>query len=618
MKYKNKKILLVSIVFLTLIMLTPFQINNSNQGVNTDEISDLNYSSGLEGAENIIITTILRNVEVSGSGIINIEDDLTVKNTYNNPIPSILVGIPLNLIDNLIYFKSVSSNEHSLLSERSNLIMNDNEMIMIHFDTPLFPKQNITITFSHSYANIPIYYIGPTEQNIDYSINPFPILPYKTEKEVRTLFRMPETSEVIDFEQVEDIGNMITDNIYEYDLANSLELDYLEPFLENLKEEEREITISFRDMDVTKMQIESVTREIYISAWGLIRIREEILIQNIGFIQISLLSINIPILSKNLRVFDDIGDLEISTFTENEENPEIKTFSINLARNRAVLSPSSKYKFMLEYQLPFEDYSSINWFEQSIKINLYTTTHEFYVLEENVHLVIEGCNDLVFISTDPYAIQQSRGSTILTYISENKSPIERFMVQFTFSIDIFNLLLRPLILILIIALIMSLYVVIIKTRKRKEIEGELGGEFIPFSEIREFCSLYDEKNALSLEIRRAEQAAKSKKMAKKTYSNILSKNTLKIEQIKQELLPFKKVLMDTNETFENLIKKLDVLDAERISVDDSLNLLETRYKRGRLPSKAAYEKLSTDFDRRRKKIDRTIDRIIQQLRSYLL
>ena len=107
-------------------------------------------------------------------------------------------------------------------------------------------------------------------------------------------------------------------------------------------------------------------------------------------------------------------------------------------------------------------------------------------------------------------------------------------------------------------------------------------------------------------------------MAKKTYNNILSKNTLKIEQIKQELLPFKKVLMDTNETFENLIKKLDILDAERISVDDSLNLLETRYKRGRLPSKAAYEKLSTDFDRRRKKIDRTIDRIIQQLRSYLL
>ncbi len=618
MKYKNTKVLFVSIVFLTLIMLTPFQMNVSNQTINSDEKADLNYSSGLEGAENIIITKILRNVEVSGSGVINIEDELTIKNTYNNPIPSILVGIPLNLIDNLIFFKAVSSNEHTLLSKRSNLIMNDNEMITIYLDTPILPNQEITIKFAHSYVNIPIYYIGAAEQNIDYSINPFPILPYKTEKEVRTILRMPETSEVIDFEMVEDIGNRISDNIYDYDLSNSIKLDYLEPFLENLKEEERQITITFRDMDVTRMQIERLDREIYISAWGLIRVREEILIQNIGFIQISLFSLNIPILSKNLRVFDDIGELEISDLTENEDNPEIKTFSINLAGIRSKLFPFSKYKFMLEYQLPFEEYSSINWFEQSIKINLYTTTHEFYVLEENVNLVIEGCNDITYISTNPYAIHQTRGSTVLTYLSEYKSPIESFVLQFTFSIDIFNLLLRPLILILIIILIMSLYVVIIKTRKRKEIISEIRGEFIPFNEIREFCSLYDEKNALALEIRRAEQEAKSKKMAKKTYKNILSKNTLKIEQIKKELLPFKKVLIDTNETFENLLNKLDILDAERISVDDSLNLLETRYKRGKLPSKAAYEKLSTDFDRRRKKIDRTIDRIIQQLRSYLL
>ena len=66
------------------------------------------------------------------------------------------------------------------------------------------------------------------------------------------------------------------------------------------------------------------------------------------------------------------------------------------------------------------------------------------------------------------------------------------------------------------------------------------------------------------------------------------------------------------------LKKGDVLEVERISIKDSLNLLESRYKRGRLPSRAAYMKLSDDFKKRRKKIDRTIDRYLQQLRSYLL
>jgi len=272
----------------------------------------------------------------------------------------------------------------------------------------------------------------------------------------------------------------------------------------------------------------------------------------------------------------------------------------------------------VEYILPFEDYTSFNWFEQSVKINLKTLTHEFYVLTENINVIIEGCNSIKAISKNPDAISQSRGSMILTYNSENVSPIEISMIQFTFTVDLFSLLLRPLIIMLIIALISSFYVVFIKTRRKQEERDEQSSESIPFTEIREFCSLYEEKNALVLEIRRAEDQAKRKKMAKKIYKNILAKNSAKVDQIKQEIVPFKKALTETNETFENIIKKLDILDAERISVNDSLNLLETRYKRGRLPSKAAYQKLSDDFMKRRKKIDRTIDKLIQQLRSYLL
>jgi hypothetical protein len=157
--------------------------------------------------------------------------------------------------------------------------------------------------------------------------------------------------------------------------------------------------------------------------------------------------------------------------------------------------------------------------------------------------------------------------------------------------------------------------------KNKKVEGEVltfKKDFLPINEIREYCSLYEEKNALILEIRKAEEEAKRKKLAKKSYNNILSKNSIKIEEIKGALLPFKDILAETNETFNNIIKKLDILDAERVSVDDSINLLESRYKRGKLPSKAAYEKLESDILNRRKKIDRTIDRYIQQLRSYLL
>ena len=162
------------------------------------------------------------------------------------------------------------------------------------------------------------------------------------------------------------------------------------------------------------------------------------------------------------------------------------------------------------------------------------------------------------------------------------------------------------------------YVFITKIRKKELESTSLTRKFIPVNEIREFSSLTEEKNALTLEIRKAEEATKRKKMAKKKYKNILEKNTSKIDEIQKEIKPFKNILFEAGEIFENIIKRLDLLEAERVSVKDSLILLETRYKRGRLPSREAYQKLSEDFSKRRRKIDRTIDKLLQQLRSYLL
>ena len=78
------------------------------------------------------------------------------------------------------------------------------------------------------------------------------------------------------------------------------------------------------------------------------------------------------------------------------------------------------------------------------------------------------------------------------------------------------------------------------------------------------------------------------------------------------------IISEINVSFENIVRKLEVLEAERLSVKDGLNLLEARYKRGRLPSRAAYMKLSDNFLIRLKKIDRSIDKNIRSLRSYLL
>ena len=219
----------------------------------------------------------------------------------------------------------------------------------------------------------------------------------------------------------------------------------------------------------------------------------------------------------------------------------------------------------MQYYLPFEKYISLNWFEESIKLDIFTTDFDYLGRDQTTRIIIEGCQEVYDISIQPEAIDNTHNGVVLVFKNDYVSPLESNIVQFTFTINIFEILLRPIIFILIISLILTSFIFLVKLRKREEDSTIIRKEIIPVNEIREFCSLNEEKNALILEIRRAEEDAKRKKMAKKRYKNLLDKNTLKIEQIQKEIIPFKKTIIEVNEIFENIIKKLDLLEAERLS-----------------------------------------------------
>ena len=622
--FRSKKIYLFTIGLISLIiLLSNIQYNSDNFLQNREEYIAPKLSASLEGAENIIITDLIRTVNISVYDLVNFKDKLTILNQNNNPITSIFIPIPLNKSDNVVFCKATGESKNTLLTERAHLVLNDYEIIAVYFETPLLPHQKTTISFYHSHKNCLVYY---TQLNEEYQIEQyfnitetvFPILPYKVEGGViQTHFIFPTASNIVYYERIEDLGFPIIPATLVYDLSQSVYFDHIDPFLENFNNT-KQIPISTQDNSFSKMEFEKINREINISPWGIIKVKENYILQNLGPIDINNVPLHVPYSSKNVHVYDDIGDLIYTDLEESEIFANKKSFTINLGSNRVPLKPSSKISFTVEYVLDIYEYISINWFQQSIQINLFTTTFECLGNEQTINVVIQGCNNLEYVSLPPDAIIDTGGSKTLVYNFEFVTPIESKMIQFTFSIDLFELLLRPIIITLIIGLLASIYVIVIKIKKEREEKFVTEKVEIPVDELREFCSLHEEKNALVLEIRRAEEDAKRKKIAKKIFSNLLSKNTTKIEQIKQELLPFKKALMETSETFENIIKKLDVLDAERESVNDGLTLLDNRYKRGKLPSKAAYQKLLEDFMKRRRRIDRTIDKNIQQLRSYLL
>jgi len=616
---KRTKIILLFGVLSFIFIFQYFDDNSIYQYQDQDEFEIPKLSGSLEGAENILIPELIRRTNLSTTGLINILDRMTILNENDNPINSILIGIPLKDSSKLIYIDARSEAKNSLITERSYGVLGSYELINIYFDSPLLPSQTTKIIIKQSYIDLVSYEIAELEEGLTQVINfnglLFPILPYRVEGDVKSIYAIPPNAELHTRKQFGGMGQPLGGNVL-YDLAQSLDYNHLDPYLENLNE--NNVTyVSIKSLESTRLEVEEINREIFISPWGIIKNLEEITMQNIGIIEIPLFSLEIPEAAKNVKIYDELGEL-FGTLENSPTDNTKQRLTVQLYQNRVYLIPFSKFKFFLEYNLPHEDYVSHNWFQQSISINLLTTQYEYLIHKQTTKIVIEGCSAIDYTSSSPEAIYNSGGTKVLVYSSEYVSPYEKKPILFTFTVDIFDLILRPIIFIMIIAFLSSMFVLIIKTRKRAEDVSIFKKDFIPTSEIREFCSLYEEKNALILEIRKAENETKRKKIAKKTYKNLLTKNTAKIDQIKDEISPFKKILIEASDTYNNIIKKLDVLDAERISVNDSLNLLESRYKRGKLPSKAAYQKLSDDFFNRRKKIDRTIDKYIQQLRSYLL
>ncbi|MBD3254449.1 MAG: hypothetical protein GF383_05115 [Candidatus Lokiarchaeota archaeon] len=624
MKRKAISIILTAFVFsLIIVSLVPTTINSegtasSSVSSNFNHISDedLKTSSDLEAIDDVLITYLKREAIISGYDIVNVDDTLVVKNFNNNPITYILIGIDKAQTENLIFFEAVGNDENTLTTEKTKLTMDNFEMFLIYFESPLNPSQSVQITFRQSYKD-QLDYIRETptaQQTINYSTYVFPILPYEAEGSITAVYEYPSGSQLISFS---DWGTEQTgDNTITYTKTE------LEPFLENLRSSNEDIiNIHASNTVFTKLEAEEIDRKILISPWGTIKVEEEYQLINKGKIDVDDLSLEIPGPAESVFVFDDLGEiLGVDIYPEEEYyNLTKKELDIDLDENRVTIEPNTKFKFSIEYYLPVEKYITLNWLQQTFEIDALTTVFEFLGKDQTIKIEIEACFSLDSVSESPDAIEHGQNSLILVYKSDYVSPIENKDMLFTYTVNFFDLIFRPFLFMLIIVAVLSLYIVFIKTRKEEAIGAMvLRKEMIPVNELREYISLYEEKNALVIEMREAEEDVKRKKIIKKKYKNIIDKNTARIKEIEKEIQPFKETIRETNQTFENIVKKLEVLEAERLSVNDSLNLLEARYKRGRLPSKAAYLKLSDNFLRRQKKIDRSIDKNIQALRSYLL
>jgi len=606
---KNKHFLLFGFLFSLLIFCSLISVFKNKNSGNFQTPSTIKNASILNTFEGVQITELYRNVKLSGNGLLTAEDSFTIKNIYNNPISFITIGIDESYFENLIYYDSKGPYSETLNVQFSEIMIETFKMAYIYFDSPLLPNQETSIIFTHLYKNLYNFSregLGQQQtQIIFFNFNIYPTIPYMVDS-VGILFSHPQVGEEISVINASGEEGKFEGGYLQFNK------ELMPPFYN------KSIIGSFTYTETTQLQIDKILRKITFNSLGYIIVDETLTIHNTGAISISSFSFLIPANVSEVEVFDYLGPIEGASL-DSEPNMDgvTKDLVISLIQNRVSLDVDSKFDVSIRYQLPYDEYHVFNWLYNSISIDLFLTKCDYVICDQEIQILIDGCENIISITEQPDSFETLGDDLVLIFTDDIVSPLDEKHVNIIYTLNLLEILMRPLIFTILFMIIFTSFVIITKTKKEELPFDAYRKRDIPIKELRQFFTLYEEKNAIFLNIQLADDDVKRKKLTKKKYLNELKKYDLKIKSLENELTPLRKILEESTKIFVNIFKKLELLEAERFSLKDNINLLENRYKKGKLPSKSAYEKLLGDFLKRREKVRKAIDRQIHELKAYL-
>jgi septal ring factor EnvC (AmiA/AmiB activator) len=97
------------------------------------------------------------------------------------------------------------------------------------------------------------------------------------------------------------------------------------------------------------------------------------------------------------------------------------------------------------------------------------------------------------------------------------------------------------------------------------------------------------------------------KVQKRTLEN-------RIDGISNNISELKKLFRSAGGNYANLVRQLDVAEAELAEVETNTRNIEVRHRKGALPLDA-YKKAKTDYERRKEKAEASINGILLRLRE---
>jgi len=353
----------------------------------------------------------------------------------------------------------------------------------------------------------------------------------------------------------------------------------------------------------------SIDRSVVLDIGGYLTTTETHHVKNLGPNSLQIINFTIPIteINASLEVRDNSGKL-----------PATVVGNLVTAQFPYPVPENSTYTYQVTYKTLTVDYRTVEGGLEVITMSP-VTVYGGIVDLETVSVTLTP--DAILFSAGPAANHYtvtSGNSIVISFTFRNVTILNTGNIEFRFAESLAQTLARPILFTLGVYIIGIIYVAIRRLRrkaapggvKREGIakERELAGA------IKDFCTDYEEKVAITLEIEELGKDRSKGRVSKRAYVERMNVARRRLAMLMNRLSEQKVKISAVSRRYTTMIKQLDTYDEERESARASLDNLEFRRRQGKV-SGDVYNRLKYDITKKIEKATSGIDRTIVELRQ---
>lgn len=558
--------------------------------------------AGINDLASVSILSISREAQINVYGLITIEDEYEVRNDGGAPVNSFIILEHEQLFPKTTYREVTLGTGENAAFRVLDTLVDVHYQVLVTLPRPVLPGESCSLEYLHTVAHLMTVVRDGDSQEFTL---PVPIYPAAINDvtAATTDFTFPAGTVFMEesIAPTNEDGATLT---YSQDNVDAFSTEFT--------------TIVYVYHTPTLLQLDTLTRRIFVDTWGHLKVEERHELQSMGPVSVTTFQFQIPKDATGFEVSDALGGIGGHAVSEANADGKTKNVTMNLQINRAAIGGYTKFVYDIEYNVPLDPNLRSSWFTHEFEVDVYMSRFQYSVFNDTTRVILLGGQEVSRVHPQPDSIENSNEGMVLVFNTPAVSPYHAKTLEVTFRVNPFQVTARLLVFILLLASISTVYVVLRRGISRREKPEMAEEEAIPKRDLRQFIQLFEERNALKLELSKAVENLRRKRMRKKEYNRFLKESNSKIKDIDYEIQPYKDILLDSDKRLVKVVDNLEYLETERSSIRSSIRLLEQRYRRGKLQSRASFERLRDDLQKRIEKINKNIDRAISELKGHLI